>query len=122
MAQILETCPVCSGKMIVKEVECLACQTKVISEFESPGSQLNIDPDLMDFIKVFVYAEGSIKQTEKLLNCSYPKVKNLLKKAKSALRVKDEYSDDHANVIERLDKGELSVDEALSLIKESQNS
>ncbi len=119
MAQILEQCPVCSGKMIVKELECMACKTRVISEFDSSSGQLNIDPDLMDFIKVFIYAEGSIKQSEKLLNCSYPKIKNLLKKAKIALGVKDEYSDNHTSIIERLNKGELDVEEALSMIKDS---
>ena len=120
MAQILDRCPVCAGQMIVKELECMSCKTRVISEFDNTTGQLNIDPDLLDFIKVFVYAEGSIKQSEKLLNCSYPKIKNLLKKAKTALGVKDEYSDNHTSIIERLDKGELSVDQALSAIKESQ--
>ena len=75
----------------------------------------------MGFIKVFIYAEGSIKQSEKLLNCSYPKVKNLLKKAKTALGVKDEFADDHTSVIERLNKGEITVDDALSLMKDSQS-
>jgi|APSaa5957512576_1039674.scaffolds.fasta_scaffold107982_1 hypothetical protein len=120
MAQILDNCPVCSGQMIVKELECMSCKTRVISEFDNAANPLNIDPDLVDFIKVFIYAEGSIKQSEKLLNCSYPKIKNLLKKAKIALGVKDEYSDNHTSIIERLDKGELSVDDALSAIKNSQ--
>jgi len=120
MARILEECPVCSGQMVIKELECRVCKTRVISEFDITDDPLNIDPDLMDFIKVFIYAEGSIKQSEKLLNCSYPKVKNLLKKAKAALGVKDEFTDDHTSVIEQLEKGELSVEEALSVIKESQ--
>jgi hypothetical protein len=59
-------------------------------------------------------AEGNIKQVEKLMNCSYPKVKNLLRKAKSALNIEEEEEDNSADVIELLAKGEISAEDALN--------
>ncbi|MFA6653228.1 MAG: DUF2089 family protein, partial [Candidatus Delongbacteria bacterium] len=54
------------------------------------------------------------KQVEKLLNCSYPKVKNLLKKAKLAMNIEEEEEDNSAEVIELLAKGEISAEDALN--------
>ncbi|MCP4749274.1 MAG: DUF2089 domain-containing protein [Proteobacteria bacterium] len=117
MNKILDSCPVCSGKMIVSELECPSCRTKVVSQFDTEGGTLDVDKDILDFIKIFIYSEGSIKQSEKLLNCSYPKIKNLLKKAKAALGITEDYADSRANVIDRLDKGEISVEDALNNLK-----
>jgi hypothetical protein len=120
MAKMLEKCPVCDGGMVVRELVCRRCRTQVISEFEPDRDGLSIDPEILDFIKVFIFAEGSIKQSEKILNCSYPKIKNLLKKAKAALGLQPTGADSstvRAAIIEQLDRGELTVEEALERLK-----
>ena len=81
-----------------------------------------MEKEITDFIKVFIFAEGNIKQVEKLMNCSYPKVKNLLKKAKAALNIEEEEEDISADVIELLSKGEISADEALNKLSKGRQS
>lgn len=119
MPQPLTVCPVCSGTLFIRELECLNCHTRVIGEFDPVDKSMDIEPELLDFIKVFIFAEGSIKQSEKLLNCSYPKIKNLLKKAKAALGM-DESNDINPEVIiDQLDRGNITVDEALKKLQKS---
>jgi hypothetical protein len=114
MKKKLSECPVCSSLLKVSEYTCSSCKTRVKGDFECDGNFAGFDKEILEFIKVFVYAEGSIKQVEKLMNCSYPKVKNLLKKAKAALNIEEEESDISAEVLEKLSKGEISTEEALN--------
>jgi len=117
MHKIIDSCPVCSGEMIIRELECKKCQTKVVSQFHPHKGGFDIDDEIMDFIKVFIFAEGSIKQSEKLLNCSYPKIKNLLKKAKKALKIEESKQSTSMSVIEQLDQGDIDIEEALKKLK-----
>ncbi len=121
MHKLLKQCPVCSGEMIIRELECIECQTRVVSEFDTKSGNLEIDKDILDFIKVFIFAEGSIKQSEKILNCSYPKIKNLLKKAKAALNVEQEPKDDGETVLDQLERGDISVEDAIHFYKDKRN-
>lgn len=121
MRKLLKQCPVCSGEMMIRELECVECQTRIVSEFDIQSGNLEIDQDILDFIKVFIFAEGSIKQSEKILNCSYPKIKNLLKKAKAALKVEKEPEEDGENVLNQLERGDISVEDAIRYYKEKNN-
>lgn len=115
MNQVLNQCPVCSGHVYITKLKCSHCQTEVSGKFEMPLDKFGLEEELLNFLKVFIFAEGSIKQSEKLLNCSYPKIKNLLKKTKAALGI-EEFPSENLSVIDRLDKGEIDVDEALSVL------
>ena len=117
MKKTLSECPVCSGSLVVSRYTCHHCQTEISGKFEPPGPQWQLDQELMNFLKVFIFAEGNIKQSEKLLNCSYPKIKNLLKKTKVALGFEEKSVQNENSVISRLEKGEIDVDEALAQLK-----
>ena len=117
MNKSLSECPICSGSLVVSRYSCHHCQTEISGKFELPRSQWQLDQELMNFLKVFIFAEGNIKQSEKLLNCSYPKIKNLLKKTKVALGFEEKPVQDQSSVISRLDKGEIDVKEALTQLK-----
>ena len=121
MNEPIKECPICSGMLNISRLTCQNCGTEISGQFFYPGESLNLDPELVDFIKVFIYAEGNIKQSEKILNCSYPKVKNLLKKTKAALGLPEEKEGVNNDVIDLLDKGEIDVNEALSLLKKRQS-
>ncbi len=108
-----DDCPVCSGSMFIRELACHDCGTRVKGTFENRKNPLEMDEELFDFIKVFIFAEGSIKQSEKILNCSYPKVKNLLKKAKVALGFTEEDPDTTGSIIDQLDQGKINMKTAL---------
>ncbi len=117
MNKPLNTCPVCSSDIIISRLSCKSCQTEMSGEFELPVDRWELDQELIDFIKVFIYSEGSIKQSEKLLNCSYPKIKNLLKKTKTALGVKEQKVEKEESVINMLEKGEIDVEGALKQLR-----
>lgn len=114
MKKKLSDCPVCGSGLKVTEYTCTSCSTKIKGDFICESGTGEMDKEITDFIKVFIMAEGNIKQVEKLLNCSYPKVKNLLKKAKSAMNIEEEEEDNSAEVIELLAKGEITAEDALN--------
>jgi hypothetical protein len=114
MKKKLSECPVCGSDLKVSEYTCGSCRTKIKGDFICESGMGEMDKEITDFIKVFIMAEGNIKQVEKLMNCSYPKVKNLLRKAKSALNIEEEEEDNSADVIELLAKGEISAEDALN--------
>ena len=113
MNKPLKNCPVCAHALTISRLSCPACQTQISGDFEMPGHPWALDQELADFIRVFIYAEGSIKQSEKLLNCSYPKIKNLLKKTKAAMGIKEQAETDESLIIDQLEKGVIDVEEAL---------
>lgn len=117
MNELLKNCPVCEGELMVRTLACRACRTEVTGEFDMPLNRLDLEPEIMDFLKVFIFTEGNIRQSEKLLNCSYPKIKNLLKKTKSALGMQESQADEPEGIIDLLDRGDIDVDEALRRLK-----
>ena len=121
MTKPLQNCPVCDGTLRIRELKCGNCETRLISDFELTESPLAVSDEILNFIKVFIYAEGSIKQSEKLLNCSYPKIKNLLKKTRIALGLNEDTPKQKQVVIEQLDRGEITVQEALKQLGASES-
>jgi len=112
-------CPVCSGELHLTELACSGCGSRIQGTFENSCLPLHMDKELFEFLKVFIFAEGSIKQCERILNCSYPKIKNLLKKTKKALGLSDTAAGVSADaIIDDLDRGKLSVSEALEKLKQ----
>ncbi|MFO7810689.1 MAG: DUF2089 family protein [Candidatus Delongbacteria bacterium] len=113
MKKQLNECPVCASELMVSEYTCKNCRTKISGSFSCEAIADYADKEIMDFIRIFIFAEGNIKQVEKVMNCSYPKVKNLLKKAKTALHVEQELSADSPAVLDKLARGEITTEEAL---------
>ena len=122
--QILTSCPVCGGQLEVKELHCSGCGTEYRGRFEICDI-CRLPQDQIDFIKVFIKNQGNIKGVEKDLNISYPTVKNKLAQVIQALGfdIEIELAEDEKElerernkILEQLEKGELSSDEALSLL------
>ena len=123
MGKNIKECPVCgNSELVVQKIKCQECDTSVEGSFDFVASNefSSLNSELSHFLKVFIFTEGNIKQTERLMNCSYPKVKNLLRKLRSALSLDSEelteVADDN-EVLQRVESGELSVSEAMKLLK-----
>jgi len=70
------------------------------------------------FVAVFVKSHGSIKQMEKHFGISYPTVKNRLNRIGDQLKFVDvESTADRSEILDRLAKGEIGVDDALKELK-----
>ena len=70
------------------------------------------------FVAVFVKCHGSIKQMEKHFGISYPTVKSRLNQIGSQRDFVDvETSTGSADVLGRLDRGEINVDDAIEALR-----
>lgn len=70
------------------------------------------------FVAVFVKSHGSIKQMEKYFGISYPTVKSRLNRISDQLDfVHVETTTDANEVLGRLERGEISVNEAIEAIR-----
>jgi hypothetical protein len=73
------------------------------------------------FVAVFVKSHGSIKQMEKHFGISYPTVKSRLNRIGDQLEFVDvettETFTDRSEVLDRLARGEIGVDDALKELK-----
>lgn len=81
-----------------------------------PLAQLTAEDQL--FVTAFVRSHGSIKEMERLFGISYPTVKNRLNAISAQLPFIDVNPPSPGrDVLDALDKGEISVDEALKKLK-----
>lgn len=70
------------------------------------------------FIAEFIRTHGSIKQMEASFGVSYPTIKNRLNRISKELNlIKIEKQSSSAAVLELLDKGEISPEEAIERLK-----
>ena len=90
-------------------------------DFEPPPLVL-LDADDQAFVAAFVHCHGSIKQMERWFGVSYPTIKARLKRIADRLdfaEVADGEASaiEPADVLDRLETGEISADEALAELK-----
>lgn len=126
---VLTTCPVCKNNLHVHTLHCDQCDTTIEGTFTL--SKFNyLETEKLYFIEVFVKNRGNIKAIEKELNISYPTVKKMLDDVIVGLgysldaydeepfvREKDEPKVSKASILERIEKGEIKVQDALDLLK-----
>jgi hypothetical protein len=116
--KILSKCPVCSSKLKAVRLKCDSCSTVVENQFElSKFDYLNSEQ--LSFIEVFLKSRGNIKDVEKELGISYPTVRAKLDEVIMALGytvAKQKPSTDKKEVIDMLEKGEITADEALKML------
>ena len=116
--KILCKCPVCSSRLKVTSLKCDECNTVIENQFElSKFDYLNSEQ--LYFIEVFLKSRGNIKDVEKELGISYPTVRAKLDEVITALGytvLKQKPSVDKKDVIDMLEKGEITADEALNML------
>ncbi len=116
-------CPVCNSKMIVTELECPNCHTKISGKFEL-GKFSRLTREQLDFVEVFVRLRGNIKEVEEEMGISYPTVRKKLDEVIQALGYHPEESPEDNKVEERsavlndLDSGEIGFEEAIKKLED----
>jgi hypothetical protein len=84
----------------------------------TPPPLAKLTAEDMLFVTAFVRSHGSIKEMEALFGISYPTVKNRLNAISAQLPFVDVNPPSPGrDVLDQLDKGEISVDEALQRLK-----
>ncbi len=120
-------CPICGGEVVVTRIYCQECDTTIEGRFVAgPFGQLK--PDQLAFIETFVRCEGRINRMENELGLSYPTIRNRLHEVIRALGYEpgaDEPStgvpeETRQRILEDLDQGRINYEEAMRLLKESE--
>jgi len=114
---LVTACPVCSSGMTITRLSCESCGTSVEGRFEIP-LLCRLPDELYQFLVVFVKNRGVIREVEKELGISYPTVRSRLDAALAALGFDEKVGvPDKDEIIERLEKGELTPEQAEKLLR-----
>jgi hypothetical protein len=107
-----------SGREITVERVMIAdTDIAIEGSFELPPlARLSMQDQI--FVIAFIQSDGSIKETERLFGVSYPTIKARLKKIAEQLEfVQVSSAPSKSEVLDRLERGEITVDQALELLK-----
>lgn len=112
----LKQCPVCNSSLYITEYHCDKCQTTIKGKF-GEGDLSALTSVQLEFVKTFLLCQGNIKEVEKELGISYPTVKNRLSEITAVLTAPQIPSQDEIlNVLDEIERGEISVEKALKKI------
>ncbi|MDB0439071.1 hypothetical protein C4R89_05875 [Clostridioides difficile] len=122
MYQVISRCPVCGRKLKVVKLQCENCDTVIENDFcLSAFDYLSVD-DLF-FAETFLKCRGNIKEVEKELKISYPTVRSrlddIIQKLDGKSNVKSSSDSRKKEILDALEKGEITPAEALEQMKEN---
>jgi hypothetical protein len=99
---------------VVERVRLTGSGVAVEGQFEPPQLAA-LSGDDQVFVAAFVRSHGSIKEMERIFGVSYPTIKSRLNRIAEQLDfVETDPAPSGADVVDRLRRGEISVDEALA--------
>lgn len=127
----LSVCPACDGRLVPRELVCKDCGLLVQTRFQG-NEFVGLDENNLHLLRIFVACEGRIRGMERALGVSYPTVKSRLAALRNMLGVggaatetphapptsrRASDTERPADVLDRLESGEIEFDEALRSIK-----
>lgn len=117
MKDNLSKCPVCDNELLITKYKCKQCNTEITGSF-TQNIFSKLSDEQRNFIEIFVLKRGSIKEIEKELGISYPTVRNKLDDVISALGHKIDTNTSKIEILNMLDKGEITSEEATKMLSE----
>ncbi len=104
--------------IIIERIRIPRTGMAIEGEFELPPLSRLTEEDQF-FVAAFVKSHGSIKDMESYFGVSYPTIKNRLNRIGEKLDfVEIVLPNDREEILTRLERGEITVDEAEKLLKE----
>ena len=122
----LNTCPVCKGKLIVKEFYCTDCGTTIKGEF-TLGDILNLPKDKLEFLMDYLKLRGNLRELGNQMGVSYPTIRARFDELLEALGIEsaaakkqqdEEKKAQISEILKQIDSGDISSKEGLKKIKE----
>lgn len=106
------------ASIVVDRVQIKESGIRIKGPFNLPPLAKLSDKD-QAFVTAFVCCHGSIKQMEKYFGVSYPTIKNRLKEVSEQLDFVDiAPKTSRAEVLDKLEAGEITADEAINLLRQ----
>jgi len=114
-------CPVCHDDLLVTRLVCRNCGTALEGRF-AMGRLLQLTPEQLHFVEVFLRSEGKLNHVQEELGLSYPTVRSRLVDVIRALGYEvggERESDDQRRqeILEQLARREISSEEAFRLLE-----
>lgn len=118
-------CPNCERPLSITELTCGACGLLLKGQFEGRCRFCELDPDQRRLLDVFLGCRGVLRDMEKVLNLSYPTVRSRVDGLLTALgyapreeaRTLEELSERRREVLNQLQAGEITPEEAATRLK-----
>jgi hypothetical protein len=133
---VIATCPVCSGELLVTRLRCGDCGTTIEGEF-GVGRFARLTREQTQVLESFLRSRGNLRDMERELAISYPTVRARVEAlvralgfgprdepdaappapAAPALATAEEIATVRRDILERLSRHELSAEEAAEAIR-----
>ena len=131
MAKRITRCPSCDSVLNIAELSCSECNITIRGEFYTCRF-CKLSPEHLSYLETFLRCEGNLSRMEKILNLSYPTLRNKLTASLQALGGAIETPDPIAitvsetnevsvrrrELLEKVASGELSAEKAAIAMKE----
>jgi hypothetical protein len=122
MYPIPTECPVCHDDLLVTRLVCRNCGTGLEGRF-TLGRLLQLTPEQLHFVEVFLRCEGKLNRVQEELGISYPTVRSRLVEVIRALGYEvgeEREADDERRqeVLAQLARQEVSAEEAFRILQE----
>lgn len=117
--EVIGKCPVCEHDLHVTKLSCDNCKTNIEGNFKL-CKFCKLSDEEKSFVEIFLKSRGNIKEIEKELGISYPTVRGRLENVITALGYDPKETQpvvDKKLILEKLNKGEITSDEALELLQ-----
>ncbi len=118
---MLNRCPVCGNRLHVKVYKCTNCGTEVSGLFPQNEFSL-LNEEQMKFLRIFLRSRGNLSETARYFGISNPTARNRLEGILRVLGLDEPIGSDgeslsRKEILDMLERGEISVDEAERLLK-----
>ncbi len=108
-------CPSCKNPMTPVKLHCKTCDISINGNFEM-DALAGLDYNDQALAIAFIRSFGSIKKLQDALGVSYPTARGRLEKLVEKLNRGMEINPPQDTTIRKLEKGEISVSEALEVL------
>ncbi len=128
MNQFPTKCPICaSQRLVVTKFHCPDCESTIEGHFAPVASPFpNLSEEQLEFVKTFVRCEGKLNRLEVELGLSYPTLRNRLldvihalgyEPSKEEERPKGISEAERRRILNELDKGNITAEQAMKALK-----
>jgi hypothetical protein len=119
---LMTRCPICEGELQATRLACTSCHGAVEGQFEL-GGLLRLNREQGQFVEILVKNRGNINRVADELGVSYTTARNRMDDIVATLGYHAPApagpSAERLDVLGRLERGELSPEDALELLKET---
>ena len=113
--KLVSRCPFCDGKLEISRLGCGQCDTSIETTLPIPAF-FRLPSDMQEFVMIFLRCQGKIRDVEKELGVSYPTVIKRLDLV-NVLLGNQAAPSGRKDILEQLERGEITVQEATQLLK-----